>query len=68
MVRIHEGAESKIKGGKEEKKERVKAKAKRKPCFFGKAFFKPFRKAFTENASLKGRFLVKVFTEGEKET
>ena len=27
--------------------------------FFGKAFFKPFRKAFTEIASLKERFVIK---------
>ena len=28
-------------------------------CFVGKAFFKPFRKAFTEIASLKERFVIK---------
>ena len=31
----------------------------KKKYFFGKAFFKPFRKAFTEIASLKERFVIK---------
>jgi len=30
---------------------------RKKKYFFGKAFFKPFRKAFMENASLKERFV-----------
>ena len=32
-------------------------------CFVGKAFFKPFRKAFTEIASLKERFAIKGLNE-----
>ena len=36
---------------------------RRNMCFFGKAFFKPFRKAFTEIASLKERFAIKGLNE-----
>jgi len=32
-------------------------------CFVGKAFFKPFRKALTEIASLKERFAIKGLNE-----
>ena len=35
-------------------------------CFVGKAFFKPFRKAFTEIASLKERFAIKGLNEVSK--
>ncbi len=40
----------------------------KKKYFFGKAFFKPFRKAFTEIASLKERFVDvrEMFSEGER--
>ena len=36
---------------------------RRNMCFVGKAFFKPFRKAFTEIASLKERFAIKGLNE-----